>query len=80
MTESSATPINNFVSWFQAILANMHPESQRKALAASRKAASSVFMDVGNNETGSIAVETPIQKDVRRVKYRAEMATVWFTP
>ena len=38
---TSATWINNFVHWFQAILANMNPEAQRRALAAPRKAASS---------------------------------------
>ena len=78
MTGASANPINNFVSWFQAISINMDPESQRKVLAASRKAASSVFMDVGNDETGSIIMETT--PDVRRVEYRAEMAAVGFTP
>ena len=56
----------------------MDPESQRKVLAASRKAASSVFVDVGNDETGSIAMETT--PDVRRVEYRAEMAAVGSTP
>ena len=44
---TSATLINNFVHWFQAILTNMNPEAQRRALAASRKAALSVFTDAG---------------------------------
>ena len=39
-------PSNNFVQWFQAISAIMNTEAQRRALAASRKAASSVFADV----------------------------------
>ena len=36
---TSAAPINNFVHWFQAISANINPEAQRRALAASGKAA-----------------------------------------
>ena len=50
--------INNFVQWFQAISANINTETQRRALAASRKAASSVFADVGDDEASSIAVKT----------------------
>ena len=80
MMEASVTPINNFVSWFQAISANMDPESQRRTLDDFRKAASSVFMDV-RNKTTSITVETtPVQKDVRRVEYSVGMATVVFIP
>ena len=52
------TPINNFVQWFQVISASMNTEAQRRALAASRKAASSVFADVGDDEVSSIAVKT----------------------
>ena len=52
------TPINNFMQWFQAISANMNTEAQRRALAASRKAASSVFTDVGDEEVSLIAVQT----------------------
>ena len=40
---TSATLINNFVHWFQAISDNMHLEAQRKALAASRRVALLVF-------------------------------------
>ena len=73
---ADVTPINNFVQWFQVISANMNTEAQRRALAASRKAASS---DVGDDEVSSIAVETaPVQDDVRRVEYSAEMAEVGF--
>ena len=43
---ADVTSINNFVQWFQGISANMNAEAQKRALAASRKAASSVFTDV----------------------------------
>ena len=62
----------------------MNTEAQKRALAASRKAASSVFADVGDNEVSLIAVETapvetaPVQGDVRRVDYSVEMAEVGF--
>ena len=69
MTGADAAPINNFVQWFQAISANMNTEAQKRALAASRKAASSVFADVGDDEVSSIAVQVaPVQGDVRRVE------------
>ena len=51
-------PINNFLQWFQEILANMNMETQKRALTASRRAASSVFADVGDEEVSSIAVQT----------------------
>ena len=71
--------IDNFVQWFQAISANMNTEAQKRALAASRKAASSVFTDVGDDEVSLIAVKTaPAQGDVRRVEYSVEMAEVGF--
>ena len=50
------TPINNFVHWFEAISANMNPKAQQRALAASRKAALSVFADAGDDEVDSIAI------------------------
>ena len=62
----------------------MNTEAQRTALAASRKAASSVFTNVGDDEASSIAVETapvktaPVQGDARRVEYSVEMAEVGF--
>ena len=63
------------MQWFQVISANMNTEAQRRALAASRKAASSVFTDVGDEEVSLIAVQTaPAQGDVRKVEYSAEMA------
>ena len=78
---TDASSINNFVQWFIAISANMNTEAQRRALAASRKAALSIFADVGDNEESLIAVQTaPAQGDVRKVKYSAEMAAVGFTP
>ena len=71
--------INNFVQWFQAISANMNAEAQKRALAASRKAASFVFADVGDDEESSIAAETAsAQGDVRRVEYSAEIAEIGF--
>ena len=36
----------------------MNTEAQKRALAASREAASSVFTDVGDDEASLIAVET----------------------
>ena len=58
MVGTDVTPINNFVHGLQAISANMNTEAQKRALAASSKAASSVFADVGDDEVHSIAVET----------------------
>ena len=77
---ASVAPINNFVHWFKAISANMNPEAHRRALAASRKAASLVFADAGDNKMSSIAVKTAPALDVRKVEYSAEMATVGFPP
>ena len=72
--------LNNFVQWFQVITVNMNAEAQKRALAASRKAPSSVFTDIGDDdETGSIAVPAPpVQGDMRRVGYSVEMAEVGF--
>ena len=54
-------------------------QNHKRALAASRKAASSVFTDVGDDEESSIAVEAaPARGDVRRVEYSAEMAELGF--
>ena len=78
---TGAAPINNFVHWFEVIFANMNPEAQQRALAASRKAVSSVFADARDNEADSIAVKTaPALGDVRKVEYSAEMAAVGFAP
>ena len=46
------------MQWFQAISANMNTEAQKRALAASRKAALSVFANVGDDEVSSIAAKT----------------------
>ena len=54
---TDVAPINNFVQWFQTISANMNTEAQRRVLAASRKAASSVFTDVGEEKVTLIAVQ-----------------------
>ena len=56
MIGADVAPINNFVQWFKAISANMNIEAQKRALAASRKAISSVFADVGDDEVSSIVV------------------------
>ena len=78
---TSATLINNFVHWFEAILANMNPEAQGRALAASRKVASSVFTDAGDDEMSLIVGKTaPALGDVSKVKYSTEMAAVGFPP
>ena len=67
------------LQWFQAISANMNAEAQRRALVASRKAASSVFTDVGDDEESSAVAEAAlVQGDVRRVEYSAEMAEIGF--
>ena len=59
--------------WFQAISASMNAEAQKRALAASRKAASLVFADVGDHEDSSAVAEAaPAWGDVRRVEYSAE--------
>ena len=59
-TGVDAAPINNFMRWFQAISTNMNVGAQKRALAASRKAASLVFADVGDDEDGSaVAKATP---------------------
>ena len=57
----------------------MNAEAQKRALAASRKAASLVFTDVGDDEDSSVAAEAaPARGDVRRVEYSAEMAGLAF--
>ena len=54
-------------------------QNHKRALAASRKAASSVFTDVGDDEESLIAAEAaPAQSDVRRVECSAEMAEIGF--
>ena len=56
----------------------MNAEAQKRALAVSRKAASSVFADVEDDEDILIAAEAaPAQGDVRRVEY-SEMAEIGF--
>ena len=78
-TRADAAPINNFVQWFQAISGNMNAEAHKRALGASRKAASLVFTDVGDDEDSSaIAEAAPAWGDVRRVEYSAEMAEIGF--
>ena len=57
----------------------MNAEVQKRVLVASRKAASLVFTDVGDDEDSSaVAKATPAQGDVRRVEYSAEMAEISF--
>ena len=57
----------------------MNAEAQKRALVASRKAASSVFTDVGDDEDSlTVAEAAPVRGDVRRVEYSAEMAEIGF--
>ena len=78
-TGADAAPINNFVQWFQAISANMNAEAQKRVLVASRKAASSVFTYVGDDEDSSAVAKAALARgDVRRVEYSAEMAEIGF--
>ena len=59
----------------------MNAEAQRRALSALQKAASSVFADEGDDEESSNVVDAaPVQGDLRRVEYSAEMAEVGFPP
>ena len=79
MTGADVAPINNFIRWFKAISANMDAEAQKRVLAAPRRAASSVFTDVRDDEVSLIAVQAaPVLGDMRRVEYSAEMAEVGF--
>ena len=57
----------------------MNAEAQKRALAASRKAASSVFTDVGDDEDSSaVAKAAPARGDARWVEFSAEMAEIGF--
>ena len=57
----------------------MNAETQRRALAASWKAASSVFTNEGDGEGSLNVVEAaPVQGDLRRVEYSAEMTEIGF--
>ena len=48
---------------------------------ASRKAASSVFTDAGDDKASLMTVETvPAARDMRKVKYSTELAVVGFAP
>ena len=78
---TGALPINNFVHRFETISTSMNPKAQRRALVASRKAASSVFTDAGDDEGDLITVKTALTLgDVRKLEYSTEMAAVGFTP
>ena len=79
MAGTDAALINHFLQWFQVISANMNAEAQKRALVASRKAASSVFTDVEDDEESLTAAEAaPVQSDLRRVEYSADMAETGF--
>ena len=48
---------------------------------AFRKATSSVFADARDDEVSSMTVKTaPAPRDVRKVEYSTELASVGFTP
>ena len=72
---TSATPINNFMHWFEAILANMNLEAQR-ALAASRKAPS-VFAEAQNMAELSLRQELQCIRETEHLRYIRAMM-VWF--
>ena len=53
--------------------------STEESTCGSKKSCFLVFTDVGDDEDGSaVAIVTPAQGDVRRVKYSAEMAEIGF--
>ena len=59
----------------------MNAEAQRRALSASQKSAFSVFANEGDDEGSSNVVKVaPVQGDLRRVEYSAEMAEIDFPP
>ena len=71
--------INHLVQWFQAISAKVNVGAQRRALAALWKAAFSVFTNEGDDGGSLNVVEAaPVQGDLRRVEYSAEMAEIGF--
>ena len=81
LAKNEAAPINHFVHWFQAISANMNAEAQKRALPASQEVASSVFADEWHGEESlKVVGEAPVQSDLRRVEYSAEMAEIGFLP
>ena len=62
---TDAALINHFMQWFQ--------EAKWRALVASRKAASSVFADVGDDEESSIAAEAaPVRLQVTSSKAQSK--------
>ena len=59
----------------------MNVEAQKRALSASHKSASSVFADEGDDERSLNMVKAaPVQGDLRRVEYSAEMVEIGFLP
>ena len=60
LAKTDAALINHFVQWFQAISANMNAEAQRRALSSSRKAASSIFTDEGDDEESSNMIKVAL--------------------
>ena len=72
-------PINHFVHWFMTISANMRVKAQKRALSASREAASYVLANEWYDESKSNAVEVaPVQNDQRRVEYSVGIAEIGF--
>ena len=57
LAKTEAAPMNHIECWFQAISANTNAESQKRALSASWKAASSVFADEWDGEESLKVVE-----------------------
>ena len=81
LVKAEAGPINHFVHCFQTISANLDTEVQKRALSASQEAASSVltneWYDKGKSNVVKVA---PVQSDLRRVEYSAEMVEIGFPP
>ena len=79
LVKADVGPIKHFVHWFQTISANLDTEVQKKALSASWEAASSLLTNESYDEGKSNVIEViPIQNDIRRVKYSAEMVAAGF--
>ena len=79
LVRAEAGLISHFIHWFQTISANLDTEVQKRALSALQKAASSVLTNEWYDEGKSNVVEaSPVQSDLRRVEYSAEMAEIGF--
>ena len=79
LVKAEAGLINHFVCWFQTISANLGVKVQKRALSASQEAASSVLTNEWYDEGKLNVVKVaPVQSDLSRVEYSAEMAEIHF--